>query len=106
MAFIDEIIGENALRSIDVEAFGGRTIYFRTFTLADGDYANKMSKGNDGEYVVYTLIRKCLDAEGNRLFTVADKHKLMNSFSADVLSDIVVRMKSLDEVTESEAEKN
>lgn len=96
MAFIDEIIGDNGLKS--VEAFGDKTIYFTTFTLADGDYASKLSKGKDGEYIVYTLIRKALDADGNKLFTVADKQALMNKFSADELADIVVKMKGVDEV--------
>lgn len=103
MAFIDEIIWDDELKSLDVEGWGGKTVYFKTFTLADSDYASKLSKGKDGEFIVYTLIRKCLDSDGTKLFTVADKMKLMNNFGADTLADIVVRMKGIDEV---DAEKN
>ena len=92
MAFIDGIISSNELQSVYIEEWNG-DVFYKTFSLADGDYATKMSKGSDGAYVVYMLLRKCLDADGNKLFTLADKLKLMNNFDGDQLADILVRIK-------------
>jgi len=63
-----------------------------------------MSKGKDGEFVAYTIIRKCLDEDGKKLFTIGDKLKLMNNVDPDVLSRIVIDMKGDDE--ESDEKKD
>lgn len=101
MSFIDEIISPKELLSIKVPEWKDKIIYFYPFSLADTDHANKMSKGKDGEFIAYTIIRKSLDEEGNKLFTVADKVKLMNNFDPELLSRIVIDMKGDDEESSS-----
>lgn len=96
MALIDEIQNDDELQSIYVEEWN-RHIFFYPFTLADADYATKMSKGKDGEFVAYVIIRKVLDSEGKKQFTVADKIKLMTKVDPDVLSRIVIDMKGGDD---------
>lgn len=105
MAFIDEIIGDDDIKSVYIEEWK-KDIFYKTFTLADGDWAEKFAKGKTGEYVIYTLIRKCLDSDGNKLFTVADKRKLMNNFDGDMLADILMRIKgvAVDETEETRLE--
>ncbi len=91
MALIDEITTGDELIPLEVSEWN-KTIYYRPFTLADGDYASKMSKGKDGEFVAYTIIRKVLDENGKPHFTVKDKMRLMRSVSPKVLSRIVIDM--------------
>lgn len=104
--FIDDVCGGNDLQSVFIEAWK-KEVFFRTFTLADMDWANKMAKGNDGEFIAYTIIRKALDENGDKLFSVADKQKMMRSVQSDILSSIVIRMKGEDveNIAEMEAEE-
>lgn len=97
MSLIDEIATGKTLLSTTVEAWGGKTIYYYPFTLADTDYATKMSKGKDGEFIAYTIIRKVLDENGNKHFTVKDKQRLMNGVDPEILSDLVIEMKGGDD---------
>lgn len=92
MAFIDEITPTNELQNIFVEEWN-KDVYFYPFTLADLDYVKRMCKGNDGEFIAYYLIRKCLDDQGKQRFSVADKQSLMRKFPSDVLAGIVGKMR-------------
>ena len=38
--------------------------------------------------LAYALIHKALDSDGNKLFTMEDKHKLMNNVDVGVLTKI------------------
>lgn len=106
MSLIDEIATGKTLLSIDVEAWGGKTIYYYPFTLADTDYATKMSKGKDGEFIAYTIIRKVLDENGNKQFTVKDKQRLMNGVDPEILSDLVIEMKGGDDEDDSQSSED
>jgi len=98
MAFIDDICPANELQRLFISAWN-REVFFYAFSLADLDYVKRMSKGNDGEFIAYYLIRKCLNEKAEQLFTVGDKQKLMRSFSSDTLADIVSTMRG--EATEA-----
>lgn len=92
MAFIDDICPANELQRIYIDAWN-REIFFYPFTLSDLDYVKRMSKGNDGEFIAYYLIRKCLNEKGEPCFSVGDKQKLMRSFPSETLADIVSKMR-------------
>jgi len=92
MSFIDEIVIDCDLLSIHVEEWK-KDVYFRPFTLGDSDWIQKMSNGKDGEFVAYFLIRKALDSDGKKLFTVADKLKLTRSCDSDVLMRVMLEMR-------------
>ena len=95
--FIDEIVSSNDLRSVKIEQWQGKEVFFTPFTLADMDWVEKRAKtGSDSEQIAYTIIRKCLDSEGKPLFDIGDKPKLMRNVQSDVLASIVIQMKQDD----------
>ena len=96
MSLIDEITTGGELLSLDVPEWE-KTIYFYPFSLADADYATKMSKGSDGQFVAYMIIRKVLNENGDKHFTIGDKQKLMSGVNPDLLSRLVVEMKGDDD---------
>jgi len=87
----DQILKDNNTFSMFVEAWG-IDVFFNQFTLADSDWIEKHSVFN-GETVAYTIIRKLMNGEGEKLFTVADKQILMRNFSSEELSNIVMDMR-------------
>lgn len=93
MAFIDEITISKDFLSITVDEWGGKEIFFTPITLADSDYCDKWAKGKDGEWIVYFIIRKCLDESGEKLFTVKDKQRLMKNVDSELLAKIVMDMR-------------
>ena len=96
MALIDDIVSKKELQSVPVPEWD-IDVYFYPFVLSDSDYAAKMSKGNDGEFVAYTIIRKAMDENGKPLFNLKDKTKLMHGVDSDVLSKLVIDMKGGDD---------
>lgn len=80
-------------------------IFWQPITLAE-----KQRLANIGEKEGYIsrladcLVMKALDADGKKLFTIADKHALRHQVDPDVLSRIVIRMMAAP--TEDDAEKN
>lgn len=95
MAFIDEIRTERELIPMHVESWD-KTVFFYPISLADSDYATKMAKGSDAKFIVYMIIRKLLDENGNQLFNIGNKVELMRDFDPDILSQIVIDMKGDD----------
>lgn len=92
MSFIDQIVINGDPLSIHVDEWD-TDIYFRPFTLDDNDWIQKKANGQDGSFVAYFLIRKCLDKDGNKLFTVADKQALTKSCDSDLLTRIMLEMR-------------
>lgn len=98
--FIDSITAQpEELLSVEVpewaEGDAACVIYFTPFSLADLKKIRNKARGSDEEAIVYTVIEKALDANGDRLFTVEDKQKLMNRVSSDVLARLVTEMNRL-----------
>jgi len=92
MSFIDEIVVNGDLKSINVEEWN-KDIYFKPFTLDDNDWIQKKANGQDGAFIAYFLIRKCLDADGKKVFTVSDKLKLTKSCDSDLLTRVMLEMR-------------
>jgi hypothetical protein len=82
---------------------GPLEIYAKPLTLQESKRLYKMSSNSDMEVMVYAIINKSLDADGNKLFTVADKDKLMNH--ADVGVVVKVASDILGSLSPEQAEK-
>jgi hypothetical protein len=67
-------------------------IYSSPLTLAQKNRLYKMSKEEDLGLMVEALIMKAKDAEGNQLFTRADKPELMRSCDPDVLIRVATKI--------------
>ena len=101
MAAIDQLTGHfsrQQVRVVEVAEWADDTdrpmlIYTRPMTLADkaklSTYAETTSHL---EVLAYTLILKAEDEQGQKLFTVEHKHKLMHSVDPDVLARVVREM--------------
>ncbi len=102
MAAIDRIkqhFAEIGVRSVESAAWGedGKplVIYFAPMTLAEKQ--RMLTIGETDGYVARladVLIMKAMDAEGKKLFTIADKHILRNKADPDELARIVREMMS------------
>lgn len=75
---------------------GPLKIYHTPFTLADLKKIRKHAKEDNLETIVYTLIFKAMDEQGNPLFDLDDKFYLMNSEDSEFLSKIVQQMNESD----------
>jgi hypothetical protein len=42
--------------------------------------------------MLYSIITKALDADGNKLFTIADKDKLLNNADVSVLAEVSAKI--------------
>jgi hypothetical protein len=67
-------------------------IYSSPLTLAQKNRLYKMSKEEDLGLMVEALIMKAKDAEGNQLFTRADRPELMRSCDPDVLIRVATKI--------------
>jgi len=105
MSFIDEILPENELQSIHFEPWG-KDIYFYPMTVNDSDWVEKKAKGSQAKTVCYTLVRKCMDEDGNRVFVPADAATLSNKFNLQVLSQLVIQMYGDEDPSAEDLEKN
>ncbi len=63
-------------------------VYAKPLTLNESQKLYKLSKNNDLELLAYALIHKALDANGEKMFTLDDKHKLLNTVDVGVLTKI------------------
>lgn len=79
----------SGVQSLDVPEWQ-MTVYFSPLTMQE---AQRLVKVNDREGPlaagVDTLIMKCLDAQGERLFTIADKPIFMRKADRRVIERIV-----------------
>ena len=77
------------VREIEVPEWGSDEealiIYVKPLTLQEQQKVFKLSQGNELEAMAQILIMKALDSEGNKLFTMKDKHTLMNSVDPSVV---------------------
>ena len=60
-------------------------IYSKPLTLSETSKLYKMSQNDDLTMMAYVLIYKALDSEGEKLFNIGDKNKLLNSVDREVL---------------------
>lgn len=108
MKLIDAAIGHFAaktVRSIEVPEWGV-TLYSKNLSLEDRAKWISRADGNATEYMVYAIIFGLTDANGEQVFDIGDKPKLMKAVDPDIvsrLSGFVLDTKAADE---KEREKN
>ena len=73
---------------IDVSEWGDLQIFVEPITLKEKQKLYKNSKQDELGVLVDALIMKAKDGEGNKLFTLEDKLKLLNSADPDVIARI------------------
>lgn len=78
-------------------------IFYKPSTLAEVAKINKHAK-NEAEVLVYTIIFKAMDEQGNKLFGLQDKQYLMREVPSNILADIVLQMGATQD--SEEASKN
>lgn len=110
MSAIEQIkahFSSQAVRTIEVPEWAGvdgqpMVIYARPLTLSEKQRLRSLAQtGGEMEILVNTLILKAEDGEGKKLFTVADKHDLMNKADPDVVARVVMqitRPRGVDEI--------
>lgn len=96
------------IRTMDVEEWGDENgalvIYAKPLTLMETQKLYRLSKKDDLALLAYALIHKALDEEGNKMFSLDDKHRLMNKVDVSVLTKIGTWIMGTDE-TQEEIEK-
>ena len=70
-------------------------VYWHPLTISEREAIQKNTETDDGvDFALGMMIRKALDADGNRLFQDGEKAVLKNSVEAAVLQDIQLAMLS------------
>jgi hypothetical protein len=71
-------------------------------TLAEMNKLQKLAKDDDLSLLAYTLIEKALDSEGDKIFSIGDKHDLMTKVDRNVLQRVVEAMMDSPSVEEQQ----
>tara|TARA_R110000803_G_scaffold52240_4_gene107554 strand:- start:9340 stop:9621 length:282 start_codon:yes stop_codon:yes gene_type:complete len=77
-------------------------IYAKPLTLQESSKLYRLSKNDDLALLAYALIHKALDESGDKMFTMDDKHKLMNSVDVTVLTKIGTWIMGTEDVDSAE----
>jgi len=78
---------------IDVPEWNDKIYYRKTFSFAEqGKVFELSNEGKMVEALVHTLIVRSLDKDGNKLFTVADKPRLMYEVDPSIIIRIVTEI--------------
>ena len=92
---IDNVVAHfdsQEIKKIEVKEWGIEDqpleIFTKPLTLQESKKLYKMANGGDLEVMVYAIITKSLDADGNKLFTLSDKESLMTKADVEVLSNV------------------
>lgn len=84
------------IKKIEVPEWGEKDkaliIHARPMTLAEMNKLQKLAKNDDLSLLAYTLIEKALDSEGEKIFSIGDKHDLMTKVDRNVLQRVVEAM--------------
>lgn len=77
-------------QSIEVPEWGTEIFFKPSISLKEqAPISRLLSQGKSEEALVETLIIRCHDADGKRVFRMADKHELMNKVDPSVVARIV-----------------
>jgi len=69
-------------------------IFFDPVTVAERIQLDQ----NDEDYLVKVIIKKAMKPDGSKMFTMADKHVLMNSASALIVARLANRILNADAI--------
>jgi hypothetical protein len=75
-------------------------VYAKPLTLAEMSKLQRYAKDDDVALMAYCLIHKALDADGEKVFDISDKHALMNGVDKDVLARVAMAIMSTPSVEE------
>jgi hypothetical protein len=87
------------VRQIEVEEWD-TTIYCTPFTLAEKKKLLKFAREDDIEFLARTLMLKALDKNGEALFDLSDKPKLMHKVDPTIITRIVNEISNAPSVEE------
>ena len=91
----------SGISSIFIQEWG-MEIYFSALSLFERKKLSKLSKGNSFEMAAYCLILKAKDQEGNPLFYLGDKQKIMTSVDARIVERIFRKIVGVEAVAYSQ----
>lgn len=77
-------------RSLRIDELG-LDVYCRPMTIGEQSKIDSKVKAKDGNHfdaAIYTIIEKCEDEAGEKLFTLDDKQALMKFADAKILADL------------------
>lgn len=67
-------------------------IYHRSFTLDDLSYVDRMSRNDKAKSLAYTVLRKALDENGKKIFSLKDLLFITKSVKSEIIVNIVNNM--------------
>lgn len=83
-------------QSIEVSEWGDDdgplVVFFDPMTLREKSRLYRMAKNDDMALLAHAVIMKAADGSGNKLFTLEDKHALMNKVDPNILARIANRI--------------
>ena len=96
---IDNVVAHfdaQEIKKIEVKEWGTEDqpleIFTKPLTLQESKKLYRMANSSDLEVMVYAIITKSLDADGEKIFTLADKEKLMNKADVAVISKVATEI--------------
>jgi hypothetical protein len=94
------------IRRLEVEEWadesGSFYVYAKPLTLQESQKLYRISKNDDLALLAFALIHKGLDENGEKLFTMDDKYKLMNGVDVSVLTKIGTWIMGVDDLETAE----
>lgn len=90
-----------SVKKIEVPEWGDENepliIYIEPFTLKDQGRLQNATKGSsESEALAELLVLKCLDSEGNKMFTIEDKPALRSKVDANIIARVASQIMMVD----------
>ena len=107
-SFIDNAVAHfsgREIRSLEVPEWG-TTVYAKNLSMSDKAKMTKRADGDLTSFYCYTIIFGAIDAQGEPLCDIGDKHKLANGVDPDILARVANFIHDGVAPTEEEREKN
>lgn len=100
MSILDKAVEHfDSKETIEIDVPEWETVIYATpFTLAEQRKLYKFAKDDDMEFLVRAIILKAMDKDGEKIFDLSDKQKMMNRVDPKVLSRIATEMSASESV--------
>jgi len=108
MSLIDKAVSHfdsKARRELNVPEWDV-VLYTKNLTLDDKAKWLARADGDTTDYMVYACIFGLVDAKGEPVFTLTDKHKLRTSVDPDIISKLATFVLHVESDSEEAREKN
>lgn len=97
---------EREIKEIVVPEWGDENgpliIYADPVTLAEKNRVKKRAEREELEALAYAVIMKAKDKDGEKLFTIKDKHDLVHNVDPNVLARVAGELMEVEGVDEAE----